>query len=178
MRRIVTLLALFALIGATAAWAEEKPEPRGPQNRRVSVYGPAHGFGGPGGLGRDAIESSLYPPELVMRSQLAIGMTEDQMGQLKSLLGETHGKIIDLQVDLERSVEKLTNAVKPTKVDEAAALAAAETTMELETQLKKTHLMLLVRIKNLLDEEQQRKLDALRPVPPERPARQPREARP
>jgi hypothetical protein len=47
-------------------------------------------------------------------------------------------------------------------VDEAAVLAQADKVMGLEREVKKAHLALLVRIKNLLTEAQKAKLTELR----------------
>ncbi len=47
-------------------------------------------------------------------------------------------------------------------MDEAAALAQVERVTEIENQMKKTHLTLLIRVKNLLSEDQQQQLLTLR----------------
>ncbi len=51
-------------------------------------------------------------------------------------------------------------------VDESAVLAQADRVMNLEREIKKAHLSLLVRVKNLLTQPQQDKLAALRRKPP------------
>lgn len=43
-------------------------------------------------------------------------------------------------------------------MDEAAALAQVDRVTEIENQMKKTHLTLLIRVKNLLSEDQQQQL--------------------
>ena len=167
MRRIVPLLATLILAAATGAVAlaghgmAGGAFPSGPP----LMGGP----GGPGGPGAPPFERDLYPPELVLSNQLAIGLTEDQSTAIKRLLNETHSRIIDLQVDIQKVTERLTRTLEPARVDEAAALAAAEQAMALESQMKKAHLTLLVRMKNLLTEDQQAKLDTLRPHRPEGP---------
>jgi Spy/CpxP family protein refolding chaperone len=108
-------------------------------------------------------ERNLFPPELILSNQEALGLTDDQIAAMKKLLNETHAKTLDIHVDLQRATERLNRAVEPAKVDEAAALAAADQAMALEAQVKRAHLALMIRIKNLLTDEQQAKAAELRP---------------
>jgi len=108
-------------------------------------------------------ERNLFPPELILSNQEALGLTDDQIAAMKKLLNETHARTLDIHVDLQRATERLNRAVAPAKVDEAAALAAADQAMALEAQVKRAHLALMIRIKNLLTEEQQTKAAELRP---------------
>jgi Spy/CpxP family protein refolding chaperone len=48
-------------------------------------------------------------------------------------------------------------------VDEAAALGLADQAMRIETEIKKNHLAMLIRLKNLLGPEQQAKLREMMP---------------
>lgn len=163
MRRIATVLAVFVLLAATAAFAGPgRPQGTGP-------HGPGGGMGGPGGP--PPFERDLYPPELVLSNQIAIGLTVDQTTAIKKALNETHSRVVDIQVDLQRTTEKLTGILDPARVDEAAALAAADEAMALESQMKKAHLTLLIRVKNILTPDQQAKLDQLRPAKPTRDAK-------
>lgn len=119
---------------------------------------------GPGRAGPEFREH-LFPPQLILRNQMALGLTGEQIDAIKKLLNESHSKTIDLQVDLQRVTEKLGTIVSATKIDEAAALAASDEAMALESQIKKAHLALLIRVKNLLTPAQVEKAKALRPDP-------------
>lgn len=111
-------------------------------------------------------ERNLFPAELVLRHQIALGLTDEQVSSLKKLVQETQGRVIDLKTDLARVTERLQGILEPARIDEAAALSAAEEAMRLEAQVKREHMSLLVRVKNLLTEEQQGKLQEMRPRRP------------
>lgn len=170
MKRIALILAVIVLAAVTVA--DAAPGPRG---RRAMGDQPGPMMGGPGGRhmggpGGPPFGESLYPPELVLRNQIAIGLSEDQIASIKRLIAEAHTRTIDLQVDLQRATEQLRGLLEPPRVDEAAALGAAEQAVRLESQIKRTHLTLLIRVKNLLSEEQQDQLDAMRPQRPAPPS--------
>jgi Spy/CpxP family protein refolding chaperone len=164
MRPFAATLAVLVLAAATTlAVAQGGPPPGGgpgggPGHHHMGGFGP-EGFGGPGGPG---FERNLFPPDLILSNQDALGLTDDQIAAIKKLLNDTHSKTLDVHVDLQRATERLTRATEPAKVDEAAALAAADQAMTLESQVKRLHLALMIRIKNLLTEDQQAKAAALR----------------
>lgn len=143
----------------------------------VSVSAALAGLLGPGRDGPPPpFEKDLIPPDLVLRNQVAAGITTEQILSIKKLLQETQSVIIDKQADLQRSAEILARTVQAHPVDEAAALAAAEQVMTLETAVKKAHLSLLIRVKNLLTDSQVEKLTELRKEDQE-DGRQPRRFR-
>jgi Spy/CpxP family protein refolding chaperone len=148
MKRLVTLA--FALFVATATLAAPGGGPMGKPRMR----GP--GMGGP-------MDRNLFPPELVLMNQLALGLSQEQVDAIKKLVGETQSRALDVQVDLHRVTEQLHAALDNVKVDEAAALGLASQAMDLEKRVKTAHLTLMIRVKNLLTEEQQAKARALTP---------------
>jgi len=126
-------------------------------------------MGGPMG---GPLERYLYPPDLVLSIQIALGLSDEQIATIKKQIGETHDASLDVQTKLRRVTEQLHAVLEPTKVDEAAALALAMQAMDPERQIKNAHLTLMIRVKNVLTPEQQETLKALRP------ARTPRAGRP
>lgn len=161
MRPSAAFVVVLALAAATTlAAAQGGPPPMGGPGGRGQM-----GMGGPGrmgGPGGPMFQKNLFPPELILSNQEALGLTDDQIAAMKKLLNETHARTLDIHVDLQRATERLNNALEPSKVDEAAALAAADQAMTLEAQVKRAHMTLMIRIKNLLTEEQQAKAAALR----------------
>jgi Spy/CpxP family protein refolding chaperone len=131
------------------------------------------GPGGPGGPGGAPFDQFLYPPELILNNQGALRLTDEQIATIKRLLIDAQDRTVGLQVDLQRVTERLSRDVEPPRIDEAGALAAADQAMTLESQIKKAHLTLMIRLKNLLTEEQQQRLADLRPPRPARTSPQP-----
>ncbi|MEX1246421.1 MAG: periplasmic heavy metal sensor [Thermoanaerobaculia bacterium] len=110
----------------------------------------------------DPIGRNLFPPELVMSHQQQIGLEEDQRETMKKEIGKAQSKFLDLQFQMQRESERLIQLLQARPVEEAKVLAQADAVMRLETETKKTHLSLLIRIKNALTAEQQEKLMDIR----------------
>lgn len=130
----------------------------------------AQGFGGRAGIGRSgggprggpSFMSELYPPELIMRSQSELQLTDAQKDAIIAATRETRNALDPLQWELEEKQGELTALLAAPTVDETALLAQAEEVMNLEKEVKKQHLLLLVKIKNQLTPEQQATAKKLR----------------
>jgi Spy/CpxP family protein refolding chaperone len=111
----------------------------------------------------DPIARHLFPPDLVMKYQREIGLSESQRKTMLEAIAKSQTRFVELQWDSQGESEKLAQLLQAHPLDEAAVLAQADRLMTLERDVKKTHLSLLIRLKNLLSESQQRKLAELRP---------------
>jgi Spy/CpxP family protein refolding chaperone len=129
----------------------------------------ARGQGPPPPGGRPIFLDQLFVPEQVMRYQTEIALTDEQRAAITQAMGDAQKKLVDLQWQFESSSKKLSDTLAAPTIDEAAALAQAEQVMNLELQMKKANLALLMRIKNVLTAAQQAKLRELRGKEPGRP---------
>ena len=138
MNRRWRLVFLPALLLAAAARAGSEPE------------------------GEDPIAKRVFPPDKVLAHQQEIGLDEAQRQSLRSEMQKAQKKFVDLQFELQGETEKMLQLLEERPVDEGRVLAQADRILALEKEIKKTHLALLVRVKNLLTREQQAKLSEIR----------------
>jgi Spy/CpxP family protein refolding chaperone len=142
MLRRSVLLSLV-LVGCAASPSTEPPPPQ--QSQRA-----------------DALEQQLYSAELVMDHQEAIGLGSEQSDTIRGDLRAAQQQLVDAEWTLHREREALSQLLQGPRVEEPAALAAAERVTDAERAIKLIHLRLLIRIKNRLTPEQQAALDRLR----------------
>ncbi|MGH0030429.1 MAG: Spy/CpxP family protein refolding chaperone [Myxococcota bacterium] len=105
----------------------------------------------------------LFPPELLMRNQHEIGLSDEQRSTITGAIRETQGSVLEIEWAMQDEARKLGELLAAERVDAEAALAQVARVLDLEGQVKRAHMGLLIRIKNTLDPEQRSKLDALRP---------------
>lgn len=110
----------------------------------------------------DPFEGALFTPEEVMKNQAAIGLSKEQRRDLIAQITQAQADFLPAQMEMAEHAEELKRHVAAARVDERAALAVATRLLELESQIKRRHLELAIRIKNLLNEGQQMRLVDLR----------------
>ena len=149
-RPLLTLLAALAILLPPAGRADDAaPPPAVPRPQ------PADPIGG-----------KLFPPELIMGHQAELRIDDRQRDALVKELERAQTQFPRLQWQLQAATEQLSRLLDGPQVDEAKALAQASEVMKLETEIKKTHLTLLIRLRNLLTDAQRAQLQALRRANP------------
>jgi Spy/CpxP family protein refolding chaperone len=111
---------------------------------------------------RDPIAEQVLPPELVMQHQKAISLSDSQKNSVIAEIKRAQGRIVDLQWDLQRAMERLVELLRQDKADEQMVIAQLDSVLAVEREMKHMHLALAVRVKNILAPEQQRMLRELR----------------
>lgn len=106
----------------------------------------------------DPFAGNLFPPELIMQHQQTLGLSEEQKNFLKAETRKLQTRLTELQWDLQAEVEKLAALMKQEQVDETQTLTQLDKVLSLEREIKRTHMGLLIRIKNKLTAEQQGRL--------------------
>jgi Spy/CpxP family protein refolding chaperone len=106
----------------------------------------------------DPIGGKLFPPELIMTHQAELGIDEHQRDAILKELERVQAQFPRLQWQLQAATEQLSSLLDAAKIDETKALAQAGEVMKLEIEIKKTHLGMLIRIRNLLTDAQRVKL--------------------
>jgi Spy/CpxP family protein refolding chaperone len=112
--------------------------------------------------GPDPLGDSLFPPEMLMQNQEALGLTQEQRDSLKAELRKAQTEFTEQQWRLQDEVEKLARLMKQARVDEAQALAQLDKVLQAEQSIKRAQISLLIRLKNQLTQEQQNLLQELR----------------
>src|SRR5258708_33163797 len=106
----------------------------------------------------DPFAGNLFPPELIMQYQQALGLSDEQKNFIKGELQKAQMRLNEMQWGLQEEVEKLSASVKQDQVDETQTLAQLDKVLAVEREIKRTQIGLLIRIKNKLTREQQARL--------------------
>ena len=110
----------------------------------------------------DPIGRFLFPPELIMAHAQELGLQDKDRVAIKDEVGKAQSKFFDLQWQAKEETDKMVKLLQQSPADEAKILAQADRVMALERDIKRTHLTLLVRLRNMLSPEQQAQLQRLR----------------
>lgn len=106
---------------------------------------------------------NFYEPRLIIRHQQAIGLTDKQRDAITKEMQSAASQFIELRTKLASEGEVLLALTKNPRPDEKAILAQLDKIFVSENEMKKSRMVALIRVKNILTPEQQAKLDKLRP---------------
>jgi Spy/CpxP family protein refolding chaperone len=146
MKRSLLSLALAAFLAAPLA--AQTPVPDQKWATSFNYYKAA----------ADPLANAFFPPDLVMRHQQTIGLTAEQRSAIVAAIQQTQPRFIEAQWQLEAETSSLSQMVNGARIDQQAVLAQIDRILDLERQIKRAQIELLVRIKNQLTEEQQQRL--------------------
>lgn len=167
MKRVGVLLLMFCLGAFAGAQNPEGGAP--PEQPRSAGPGP----GGPGGEmhggmhgqmkmrhpgGDDPLAGLMFPPEMILRHAEMLNLTAEQKTAIRNEVKTSQPKFTDLQFQLQDQMQALHKQLTADKTDEKAAMAALDQVLDTERQIKRLHVGMIVRIKNLLTKEQVDKL--------------------
>ncbi len=138
-QRIMGSLSVL-LLGASLALAQRPPQATSP----------------------DPLGENLFPPELVMSHQQAIGLEDAQKTFIRGELLKTQTRFTESQWQLQDAMETLVSLLKKDTADEQQVLGQLDKVLNTEREIKRAQIGLMVRIKNNLTPEQQARLRQLK----------------
>lgn len=104
--------------------------------------------------GADFIKGKLFPPELIMRHQAKLNLTDKQRTTIKNELKSFQSRLADVQWDMLEASTGLDTAIDELPVNRDAVLQQIERVLLGENRVKMLHLEMLIAIKNALSPEQ------------------------
>ena len=110
----------------------------------------------------DPFGEAFFPPELIMQNQQSIGLSEEQKTYIVSQIQETQDTFTKLNWSLQKEMETLIRLTNQNIADEKKVLEQLDNVLQIEKQVKKTQITLMIRIKNKLTPEQQAKLKQIK----------------
>lgn len=110
----------------------------------------------------DPFAEAFFPPELIMQNQQVLGLTAEQKSLLRSEVQKAQTRFTDLQWQMQDEMQRLTALARETPPSEEKILPQLDKVLNLEREIKRTHITLVVRMKRALTPEQQRQVAELR----------------
>lgn len=131
---VVTIAALATMGLSTAATAQDKGEP---------------------------FKGKLFPPNVILENQTALDLSKEQFTKIRAAVVEVQSGVAEHEWDMREAYMKLMEELDKSPIDEARVLEHASVALSAENQVKKMQIAMLVRLKNLLTDEQIAMLEAM-----------------
>jgi Spy/CpxP family protein refolding chaperone len=110
----------------------------------------------------DPFAGLVFTPEEIMQHRRAIDLNDEQRDGITRLIQDLQGEMVGLQWRLLDETESVKEALEGPRVDLDRVMDRFTTALDTEMEIKRVHLELLMRIKNILTPSQQAELLRLR----------------
>lgn len=104
----------------------------------------------------------LISPDIIMQHQRELDITDAQREIITDAILLVQSEVLEMQWRTEAENRTLAELLEQERIDRAVALEQLETVLDLEREVKRAHMSMLITVKNALTVEQQTKLHELR----------------
>lgn len=115
------------------------------------------------GQDKDPFKGKLFPPNVILEHQDALGLTKDQFTSIRATVVDVQASIAEHEWDLREAYLRVLASLDASPVDEAAVLRDVDALLKAENEVKKRQVAMLIRLRNLLTDEQVDYLQSMRP---------------
>lgn len=123
-----------------------------------STVGSAQGVG----QQKDVFKGKLFAPKIILENQDALGLSKEQFTAIKAAVVEVQAGVAEHEWDLREAYMKVMADLGEVPVNEDKVMVNVEAALLAENQVKKRQVAMLIRLRNLLTEEQVQYLQSLR----------------
>ena len=122
------------------------------------VCGSALAAGGKG----DVFKGKLFPPNVILEHQEELGLSKQQFTAIKKAVVDVQANVAEHEWDVREAYMNIMAELDKSPIDEAVVLGHVNAALLAENEVKKLQVAMLVRLKNLLTDEQIAYLESLR----------------
>ncbi len=111
------------------------------------------------GFAQDIFQDKLYPTDFVLKYRDELGLSKQQINNIKKVYNANIGSYNSLKWDLDAELVNMGKLLSVPHIDSTATLWQMQKILELESALKLQRLSMLISVKNELSPAQQLELE-------------------
>ena len=128
MKKAILIILTMVCLGAGAAYAQNPKE--------------------------DVFKGKLFAPNIILEQKTALKLSKDQFTEIRAAVVEVQSGIAEHEWDMQEAYQALMLELDKAPINESEVLKHADAALKAENQVKKKQMAMLVRLKNLLNDEQ------------------------
>lgn len=109
----------------------------------------------------DVFKGKLFPPNVILEHRTELDLSKAQFKAIRAAVVEVQAGVAEHEWDMQEAYQALIQELDKAPIDEERVLEHANKALLAENQVKKKQMTMLVRLKNLLTEEQVRYLETV-----------------
>jgi len=118
----------------------------------------AQGQGAP----KDVFKGKLFPPNIILEHQDQLNLSKDQFTAIRAAVVEVQANVAEHEWDMREAYQRAMTDLDESPVDEDQVLESIDAVLQAENQVKKLQMTMLIRLRNLLTDEQMAYLQSVK----------------
>jgi hypothetical protein len=114
------------------------------------------------GLPKDVFRGKLFAPNIILEHQDELGLSKEQYTAIKAAVVEVQGNVAEHEWDLRQAYQKVLADLDESPIDAEKVLKNVEVALLAENKVKQMQVAMLIKLRNLLTDEQMAYLQSLR----------------
>jgi len=109
----------------------------------------------------DVFKGKLFPPNVILEHQAELKLSKQQFTAIKKSVVEVQANVAEHEWDVREAYQNIMIELDKAPIDEDTTLEYVHAALLAENQVKKQQMAMLIRLKNLLTDEQLAYLEAI-----------------
>ena len=110
----------------------------------------------------DVFKGKLFPPNVILEHQAELGLSKEQFTEVRKTVVELQGNVAEHEWDVREAYQNIMAELDRSPIDEDKVLEHVGAALRAENEVKKLQVAMLVKLRNLLTEEQVAYLESTR----------------
>lgn len=110
----------------------------------------------------DPFEGKLFAPKVILEHREALDLSKQQFTDIRMAVVDVQASVAEYEWELAEAYQQLLAELDEAPIDEAAVLEHVNAALRAENEVKKLQVAMLVRLRNLLTQEQIAYLESTR----------------
>ena len=115
-------------------------------------------FGQGQGAQRDVFKGKLFAPNIILEHQGELNLSKEQFTAIRAAVVEVQSNVAEHEWDLREAYQRVIADLDDAPVDENKVMKNVEAALLAENEVKKLQVAMLIRLRNLLTDEQMKYL--------------------
>lgn len=103
---------------------------------------------------KDVFKGKLFPPNIILEHQDELNLSKEQFTAIRAAVVEVQSNVAEHEWDLREAYQRVLSELDDSPIDTDAVLDNVDAALLAENQVKKLQVRMLIRLRNLLTDEQ------------------------
>lgn len=110
----------------------------------------------------DVFKGKLFAPNVILENQTELSLSKQQFTEIRKAVVDVQANVAEHEWDVREAYQNIMAELDRTPIDEQQVLEHVGAALRAENEVKKLQVAMLVRLKNLLTDEQIAYLESVR----------------